>query len=114
LLIGGLRGTGTTQESLEIGLNSDTTIAKGVYTINTSNSSEANYPTIAYFKNISSSNPLVFGTDVTGTNVTTLTITSISSTNVQGTFSAVLVDESGGSDNQTLTNGIFNVSVISK
>ena len=108
--ITGFRGAGTNPDGLQLAVNSDKPIAKGVYTISSQTSTDpSNLPLIIYYKSTGT-----FGTDVSGVNVTTITITSISSANVQGTFSGVLISETGDNTTQTITDGKFNVNITTK
>jgi len=110
--IAGFRGSGTSEEGLQLEVNSNSPVTTGTYTINSSTSQDAtSFPLIGYYKGIGSSGQLTYGTDFTGANSSTITITALSSTNVQGTFSGVIINEGGGSDTQTLASGKFNVNI---
>ena len=109
LFISGATGTGSNEQSMQIGIDSQKPIAAGTYTLSSSTSPDATaFPQLTY--GIGATSPTAFMTD--GTNVTTVTITSISNTNVQGTFSGVLTSALDGTTTKSITNGKFNVALI--
>jgi len=113
IAISGFRGTGATQEGIQIGISSYKPITTGTYTISSALSNDVVYtPFVGYYKNTSVSSLVTFGTDFSAVHITTIIITSLSSTNVQGTFSGVLINEDGTStDTQTITDGKFDVNI---
>jgi hypothetical protein len=119
LAIQGVSGTGSSAQSIIVGLLAEGPIVKGTYTLNSSTDPNATVlPAITYARSLSGNDADVFETDVdinipnsTISTTTTVTITSISSTNVQGTFSGVLVNDADGTTTETVTNGKFNVDM---
>ena len=100
----GSNGTGSSAQGVSISIQSDKPIIKGTYSV----ADASPFTDITYVENTSVSTPVSFSSNTVGT----VTITSISSTNVQGTFSGVLVSNQDITTTQTLSNGKFNVSVI--
>jgi hypothetical protein len=97
--------TGSSAQGVSISIESDKPIAKGTYSISASDTSS--FTQVTYVENASISNPVSFSSE-SGT----VTITVISGTNVQGTFSGSLLSDQDGTTTEALTNGKFNVSLI--
>jgi hypothetical protein len=100
----GSNGTGSSAQGVSIDIQSDKPIVKGTYSVTDTSS----FTDITYVENPSVSTPVSFSSSTIGT----VTITSISSTNVQGTFSGTLVSNQDNTTTQTLSNGKFNVGVL--
>lgn len=123
LAVQGVSGTGSSAQSIVVGLVAEGPIVKGTYTLNSSTNlnTVTVIPGIEYAKTLSGNDSDIFGNSinvnvgsdanlsVTGT--ATVTITSISSTNVQGTFSGMLVNDADGTTTETVSNGKFNVDI---
>ena len=109
LFVSGFSGTGSSEQSMQIGIDSQKPITTGTYSLSSSTDPNATAsPQLAY--GLGAPTPIGFITD--GVNLTTITITSISSTNVQGTFSGVLLSSQDATTTKSITNGKFNVVLI--
>lgn len=123
LAVQGISGTGSSAQSIVVGLIAQGPIVKGTYTLNstTNINTVTVLPGIEYAKTLSGNDSDIFGNNlninvggdanVSVTGTATVTITSISNTNVQGTFSGMLVNDADGTTTEAVSNGKFNVDI---
>jgi hypothetical protein len=120
LAVQGVSGTGSSAQSIIVGLLAEGPIVKGTYTFNSSTDPNTItvLPAIAYTSNLSGidadefeSNIDISLQDSTISTTATVTITAISSTNVQGTFSGLLINDGDNVSTKTVANGKFNVDM---